>query len=191
MLTGVSAGGSGKNAGNYATTASGTDANYNLAMNAGTLAIAKAALSLSASSGTKVYDGNTSSAGVVDVAGLVGADSVSSTSQAYASKNVLGVNASTLKVQGGYSVNDGNSGANYAVSTHDVRGSITAQTLDMVVPASVVGKVLPVIRAMPSVTLENRPLVLGLGALAINASVLFSVEELDRDIVGRLVVNLP
>ena len=191
VLTGVSAGGSGKNAGSYATTASGTDANYNLAMNAGTLAIAKAALSLSASSGTKVYDGNTSSAGVVDVAGLVGADSVSSTSQAYASKNVLGVNASTLKVQGGYSVNDGNSGANYAVSTHDVRGSITAQTLDMVVPASVVGKVLPVIRAMPSVTLENRPLVLGLGALAINASVLFSVEELDRDIVGRLVVNLP
>jgi filamentous hemagglutinin family protein len=125
VLTGVTASGSGKNAGNYSVVAAGTDANYNLTLNNGSLAIAKAALSLNATSGTKVYDGNTSSADVVTALGLVGSDTVNGTSQAFSSKNVLGSAGSTLQVNTGYVVNDGNNGGNYTVTTNSATGSIT------------------------------------------------------------------
>ena len=66
VLTGVTASGSGKNAGSYVTTASGTDANYNLAMNAGTLAIAKADAVVTANSANTVYSGALQTASGLD-----------------------------------------------------------------------------------------------------------------------------
>ena len=133
VLTGVTAGGSGKNAGSFVTTAVGSDANYNLAMTAGTLDIAKANLNLSAVSASKVYDGNTSSNGTVAVTGLVGGDTVSGASQAYVSNNVLGTNANLLQVTRSYSINDNNNGGNYLATTSVAPGTITerAQTADV------------------------------------------------------------
>jgi filamentous hemagglutinin family protein len=125
VLTGVSASATGKNAGSYSVVAAGSDANYNLTLINGSLAIAKAALSLNATSGTKVYDGNTSSADVVTALGLVGSDTINGTSQAFSSKNVLGSAGSTLQVNTGYVVNDGNNGGNYTVTTNSATGSIT------------------------------------------------------------------
>ena len=125
VLTGVSASATAKNAGNYSVIAAGSDANYNLTLNNGSLAIAKAALTLNASNDSKVYDGNTSSSSTVTTLGLVGSDTVTSSSQAYASKNVLGTAGSTLQVNTGYVVNDGNNGGNYTVTTNSATGSIS------------------------------------------------------------------
>jgi hypothetical protein len=80
---------------------------------------------LNAVTDTKVYDGGTSSTGVVTAGALVGGDSVGSLSQSFASKNVLGLNGSTLNVNGGYVVNDGNGGHNYAVTVNSALGTIT------------------------------------------------------------------
>ena len=57
VLTGVTAGGSGKNAGTYTSTASGTDSNYNLTLVDGALTIAKANATVTANSGTATYSG--------------------------------------------------------------------------------------------------------------------------------------
>ena len=60
---------------------------------------------------------------------MQGSDSVGSLSQSYASKNVLGSNGSTLAVNAGYVVNDGNGGANYTVTTNTAFGTITPAAL--------------------------------------------------------------
>ena len=60
VLTGVTATGSGTNAGHYNVVATGTDSNYNLSFTPGILAIAKADLTLS---GTEIYNGTTTLAG--------------------------------------------------------------------------------------------------------------------------------
>jgi len=88
--------------------------------------ITEAALAINAAADTKVYDGTTSSTGVVTFTGLQGGDSVTGTSQNFASKNVLGLNNSILQVSAGYSVNDGNAGANYTVTENTATGTITA-----------------------------------------------------------------
>ena len=61
--------------------------------------------------------------------GLQGSDSVTSLTQSYQSKNVLGSNLSTLEVAAGYTVNDGNSGNNYTVTTNTAAGTITGRGL--------------------------------------------------------------
>ena len=110
---------------------SGADAsNYTVNSVASTTAsITPAPLTLNAVSDTKVYDGTTGSSGVVGTVGLQGSDSVGNLSQSYASKNVLGTNASTLAVNGGYIVNDGNGGANYSVTTTTAKGTISPAPL--------------------------------------------------------------
>ncbi len=66
VLTGVTAGGFGLNAGTYTSIAGGTDGNYNLSFNTGTLAIAKAALTVTANSTSRIYgDGNPVFSGVI------------------------------------------------------------------------------------------------------------------------------
>src|SRR5260221_10789136 len=65
---------------------------------------------------TKVYDALTRTAGLPLTVGLLGRDTVFRSSQAFALKNVLGLNGSTLHVVAGYSVNDGNGGGNSAVA---------------------------------------------------------------------------
>ena len=107
----------------------GLASNYTLTGGTHTGTIAKAALALNAVSDTKVYDGTTSSTGMPTIVGLVGGDTVGSLGQAFASKNVLGTNGSTLVVNGGYVVADGNSGGNYTVSTNAATGTINPAAL--------------------------------------------------------------
>jgi hypothetical protein len=113
---------------------SGTDANnYTVNSSATTTAdISKASLSLNAVGDSKVYDGNTTSGGAVVKVGLVGGDTVGAVSQSYVNKDVQGTNSSTLAVNGGFVVNDGNGGNNYTVTTQTANGSITPRTLTVV-----------------------------------------------------------
>ncbi|HEY8870310.1 MAG TPA: PxKF domain-containing protein [Candidatus Limnocylindrales bacterium] len=109
-----------------------TDVTGNYNNTGGTVhdAITPAALDIYAVFDTKVYDGGTSSAGTPSVSGLQGTDNVTGLSQSFASKNVLGANGSTLNVNGGYTVNDGNGGANYSpVTLHNHAGTITPRPI--------------------------------------------------------------
>ena len=103
--------------------------NYNVTLNTATGTISRAALSLNAVTDSKIYNGNTNSAQAPTSSGLVGGDTVSSLSQSFASKNVLGAGLSTLNVNGGYVVSDGNSGNNYNVTLNTASGTITAKAL--------------------------------------------------------------
>jgi filamentous hemagglutinin family protein len=107
--------------------------NYNVVIGApvaGT--ITAATLNLTAATDTKVYDTTTTAAGtVVGVSGLKGSDTISNTSESFASKNVLGTNGSSLVVNSGYVVNDGNNGNNYHVVTHNASGTITPAALTL------------------------------------------------------------
>ena len=91
--------------------------------------ITPAGLILNAVTDSKTYDGTTSSSGLVISAGLVGGDTVSGLSQSYASKNVLGTNGSTLNVDAGYTLNDGNGGNNYTVTQNSALGTITPRAV--------------------------------------------------------------
>ena len=106
---------------------------------AGTLTVNKATLGINAVTDSKIYNGNTQSAGVVAITGLATGDSVTSTSQSYGSKNVLGTNGSTLSVNAGYVVNDGNGGNNYSTILRTAAGTITPKALT--IAASGVNKV--------------------------------------------------
>ena len=103
--------------------------NYQVSLHTATGTITKAALSISAVSDTKTYDGTTSSSATPTTSGLQTGDSVTGLTQAFVSKNVLGTDASTLQVNAGYTVNDGNSGNNYTVTLHTATGTITARDL--------------------------------------------------------------
>jgi hypothetical protein len=83
---------------------------------------------LLASADTKTYDGTTSSNAAVQIAGLAAGDSVN-TIQSFVSKNALGTNGSTLQVNSGYVVNDGNSGNNYIVKLTNAKGTIAPRSL--------------------------------------------------------------
>jgi hypothetical protein len=93
-------------------------------------------LEIDAVTDSRVYDATTNSSRTPIVAegdtgsGLVDDDSVSGLSQAFQSKNVLGTNGSTLYVSG-YTVNDGNNGANYMVATVTAPGTITPAPLTL------------------------------------------------------------
>ncbi len=84
--------------------------------------ITPTALTITATSDTKVYNGTTgdSAAPTFQVSGepvdtLYDGDTISGLTQAFASKNVLGSGGSTLDVTG-YSVNDGKGGKDYTVT---------------------------------------------------------------------------
>jgi|GEM_PF-838033 len=92
--------------------------------------INKAALTLTATSNTKTYDATTGAAAGPSISGLQGADTVTGLSESYADKNAG--TAKTLSVDGGYVVNDGNGGNNYAVSTvNNTTGVINKAALTM------------------------------------------------------------
>lgn len=129
VLTGVStSGGSGRNAGNYAHTASGTDGNYNLSFVDGALTIAKANLTLTAATDSKTYDATTTSNQTVTISGLQSGDTITGLSQSFDSKNA---GSRTLGVNAGYTVNDGNSGGNYTVSTRNATGTIARKDVTL------------------------------------------------------------
>ena len=76
--------------------------------------ITPAPLTLTAITNTKNYDGSTSAAAVPTASALVGNDTVTGLAEAYSDKNVG--TGKTLSVSA-YSINDGNGGNNYAVTT--------------------------------------------------------------------------
>ncbi|MBU3557621.1 hypothetical protein ICN18_08260, partial [Polynucleobacter sp. Ross1-W9] len=80
VLTNVSAGGSGTNAGTYVTQANGTATNYNLNFVNGTLTIAKAALSVTGNGANTTYTGVTQNISGFNVSGLQGTDTVANLS---------------------------------------------------------------------------------------------------------------
>jgi filamentous hemagglutinin family protein len=105
--------------------------NYNVTLGTANGTITEAALGLNAVAGSKTYDGNKTSAGSVDFTGLVGGDTVTLATQSYDSKNVLGSNGSTLSVNTGYVINDGNNGKNYSTTLSTATGTITKATLGL------------------------------------------------------------
>ena len=92
VLTGVTVSGSGQNAGTYSVVASGTDSNYNLTLNSGSLTIDKAQLTVTADAASRTYGGSnpaltTSLSGFVNnenagTAGLTGTGSATTTAVA-------------------------------------------------------------------------------------------------------------
>lgn len=108
-------------------------ANYVVNTTAATTAtITPAALTIAATTNTKTYDGNVSAAATPTVTGLVGGDTATGVVQTYADRNAG--TGKTLSVSG-YTVNDGNGGANYEVTlVDDFTGVID--------PAALVGAIL-------------------------------------------------
>ena len=92
------------------------------------LTVNPAPLTIIATSGTKGYDGTTSSSGTPTFGTLYNGDTVTGLTQAFASKNVLGTSGSTLMVTG-YTINDGDGGKDYTVTTQDAPGTITPAAL--------------------------------------------------------------
>ena len=97
--------------------------------------ITPAALTISAVSDTKGYDGTPASSKTptYQVTGLAAdtlyvGDSFTSLGEAFQSKNVLGSGDSTLQVTG-YLVNDGDGGADYTVTLQTATGTITPAAL--------------------------------------------------------------
>ena len=123
--------GTGKTVTGTGLTLSGADAgNYTVNSTATTTAdITPAALAINAVTDSRVYNGTTSSAGVVTYSGLRTGDTLTGLSQAYASKNVMGALGSTLNVNGGYTLTDGNAGGNYSITTNSAVGTITALSI--------------------------------------------------------------
>jgi len=90
--------------------------------------ITQAPLTITAATNTKTYDSTTSAAALPTTSGLQGTDTVSGLAETYAFKNAgTGL---TLNVSAGYTVNDGNSGGNYAVTpVSNTTGVINKATL--------------------------------------------------------------
>ena len=101
--------------------------NYTLTGGSGTVTVTARNLTVTAATNNKTYDATTSAAALPTVSGLQPGDTVSGLSEAYASKNAgTGL---TLTVTS-YTVNDGNGGANYSVSTaNNTTGAILARAI--------------------------------------------------------------
>src|ERR1019366_2703612 len=97
-------------------------------------AITAKALTLTPITDSKQYDGLITSTAAVTVAGNVAGDTVT-VAEEYASKNVLGLNGSTLGIKAGYSIVDGasaNMSGNYTITdTAKAAGTITAKAVDL------------------------------------------------------------
>ncbi|MFI3157068.1 MAG: MBG domain-containing protein, partial [Methylococcaceae bacterium] len=119
------------NVGVYAITPKITNSNYSFTGIDGQLTISPAVLNLYAMTDSRIYNGGTDSTVQVTFTGLRGSDSLSGLSQSFASKNVLGTNGSTLQVNNGYTLDDGNGGNNYTITTHTATGSISPANLNL------------------------------------------------------------
>ena len=118
----------------------GSQANdYALRATNSAVTIVPKSLIVSAVTDRKVYNGTTTSTGVpVVVSGLVGGDSADGFTQAFTSKDVLGADGSLIAVTpGSGTINDGNGGNDYTLSTNTATGTITPAPL----VASLTGKV--------------------------------------------------
>jgi hypothetical protein len=90
------------------------------------------ALTISAVSDSREYNGTTSSVGTPTFDGLVtGVDSLTELYQTFNSPNVMGLNGSTLSVANDYNLDDGNGGHNYDVTLETASGTISQRELDI------------------------------------------------------------
>jgi len=103
----------------------GTASDYTFTGGTQTVTITPAPLTINAVGTSKPYDATTSSSFTPTSSGLQTGDTLTGLTQSFSNKNVLGTNASTLAVNSGYSLNDGNAGGNYVVSTTTALGTIT------------------------------------------------------------------
>ena len=94
--------------------------------------ISPATLTITAAPNTKTYDGTTAALATPLVTGLATGTTLTGLSESYTSANVAGANGSTLVVNGGFVVNDGNYGNNYTVVTAGGTGTITPATLTVI-----------------------------------------------------------
>ncbi|PVE41712.1 hypothetical protein H663_016050 [Limnohabitans planktonicus II-D5] len=139
-VAGITAGASGKNAGSYTSTFTGSNAdlanNYaNITKTNGTLNIAKANLTVTLSDQTKTYDGSTAATLVptaftvkgVTVAGQTETASVNQTVALYNDKNVLGASSVTANLgAGNFAAASGTDLNNYNLPTSLTgKGTIT------------------------------------------------------------------
>jgi filamentous hemagglutinin family protein len=138
VLSGVTAGATGTNAGTYTSTASGSDSNYNLTFVNGAFTINKAPLSVVLSSQTKVYDGTNSATianGSYTLTGFISGEggTVAHTQGSYNSANVVSASTVTASlVAGDFTANNGTLLSNYVLPTSaSGTGSITPARLSV------------------------------------------------------------
>jgi predicted outer membrane repeat protein len=105
-----------------------TDGVFLAAEGSSQLTINPALLRITAVSDTKVYDGTTNSSQTPTYGTLYNGNTVTGLTQAFSSKNVLGANGSTLMVTG-YTVNDGDGGKDYTVTTQTATGTVSLAPL--------------------------------------------------------------
>ncbi|MFL5330699.1 MAG: YDG domain-containing protein [Gemmataceae bacterium] len=110
--------------------------NYDVFTHTASGSITQRGLDIYATTDSRTYDGTTGSSAAPTfqadglAAGLLyDTDSFSALSQAFASRNVMGAGNSTLVAS--YTLADGNSGGNYAVTTHTAAGTISKAALDI------------------------------------------------------------
>ncbi len=90
--------------------------------------ISQAALTITAATNTKTYDTDTTAAATPTYTGLQSGDTLTGLTETYDNKNVG--TGKTLTVGSGYTLTDGNSGANYTVTTNtDTTGVINKASL--------------------------------------------------------------
>ena len=126
VLTGVSASGSGTNAGSYAVVPTGTAANYTLSFANGNLVIAKAAATVTGNSASKTYNGVSQSTSGFSATGLVNGETASVLTAVSASGS--GTNA------GSYAVVPTGTDANYTLSF--VNGNLNVTPAPLTVTAN-------------------------------------------------------
>ena len=81
---------------------------------AGGLLVTPASLTITAASNTKTYDSTVTAAATPTVSGLLGSDTVTGLAEMYADRNA---GSTKMLSVSGYTVNDGDGGGNYAVTT--------------------------------------------------------------------------
>ena len=116
-----------RNAGSYVITPNGlSSGNYAITFANGTLTTDRANLTLSAATDSRVYNGLAGSTAAPSAFGIVAGDSLMALSQSFDSANA---GNRTLRVNSGYSLNDGNGGNNYNVNLVSANGTITPASL--------------------------------------------------------------
>jgi autotransporter-associated beta strand protein len=100
--------------------------NYTVSTQTAAGTISRAALTLTAVTASKTYDGGVAAAGTPTSAGLKGSDTVTGLSQVFDSQNA---GNRTVRVSPGYAVSDGNGGGNYTVTLNTASGVIAQRIL--------------------------------------------------------------
>ena len=128
VLTGVSVSGTGKNAGTYTTTASGTDSNYNLSFNTGVLTINKANLTAIANNDAKIVtQADNASYNGISYSGFVGGEVLANSGVAGGTITRTNANQSAGSYAGVLSIS-GLTSNNYNITT--VSGNYTIVAAD-------------------------------------------------------------